>query len=493
MTEKREEKVKQSGSRTPLPSFRSLLLSPRPFLLFLVFALLQLGGLTSCTLVPNQIDFDLDGKHARRDAEESPEDDEAQFDVEGIEASGRIPKAKMPPGLKNPDRWRYIPEGRIVEGNFLERFLVTSFIAPIFFFERDIGAGGGVGVTDFDFRQQRRQEWAGIFGSYTTEGQQRYAVAWKRWIDHEDLPDGGVIQEERSFYDGALSYSRTLSRRFFGLGDNTRESSETDYTDQALRFGGTIHKSFPDPGSDPVFSLGFRFENHHLSRGGLDSKPNTKDVFVELFEEADTHDSFWLSGSLRYDTRDSQHNPYEGFSIGIAADSAPAQTHGDVGAVFSAFATGVIEVPGLFHDGGDADEENPPTDTVGAAVFVRDTVGNLPFFALPSLGGSNTLRGFIENRWTGESAWHAALEYRFWMLPRGIRFTDHIRIERVGLAPFVEVGTVDDELDEVFRASIKSSYGVGFRLSFERTVLLRADLGFSEDGLNFTFGFGLTF
>ena len=76
MTEKREEKVKQSGSRTPLPSFRSLLLSPRPFLLFLVFALLQLGGLTSCTLVPNQIDFDLDGKHARRDAEESPEDDE---------------------------------------------------------------------------------------------------------------------------------------------------------------------------------------------------------------------------------------------------------------------------------------------------------------------------------------------------------------------------------------------------------------------------------
>ena len=289
------------------------------------------------------------------------------------------------------------------------------------------------------------------------------------------------------------SYSRTLTRRFFGLGDDTRARDETDFTDQVFSIGGDLNLSFPDPGSSSVFSVGARYENHHLGRGALENEPNTKDTFPVLFAGGDDHESFWLSSSLRYDTRDSQHNPYEGVSVGLSANGAPAQTHGDAGMVWRAFANGVITVPGLFHNGGDSDEENPPTDTLGASVFVEDTAGNLPFWALPSLGGSQTLRGYIQNRWTDEAAWHSAVEWRFWVLPRGIRFTDHMRVERVGLAPFVEAGSVNRHVENVFEGEVRWSYGLGFRTSFERTVLLRADLGFSNEGPNFTFGFGLTF
>ena len=68
-----------------------------------------------------------------------------------------------------------------------------------------------------------------------------------------------------------------------------------------------------------------------------------------------------------------------------------------------------------------------------------------------------------------------------------------IRIERIGLALFGDAGTVADSLGELPSARIHTSYGVGVRVSLERTALFRADFGFSGEGLNFTLGFGLSF
>ncbi len=57
--------------------------------------------------------------------------------LQGMEASGRIPKVPLPDDLPNPERWRYLPEGRIKPGNIFERFLVSSFIAPQFLLVHD--------------------------------------------------------------------------------------------------------------------------------------------------------------------------------------------------------------------------------------------------------------------------------------------------------------------------------------------------------------------
>ena len=102
----------------------------------------------------------------------------------GMDQNGRIPKIDYPADIQHPERWRYIPEGRIKPGSMVERFWVTSFVTPIVFYEEDVGLGGGVAITDIDFRQTRRQEFAGIFLSTTTEGQERYKVVWQRWLNH---------------------------------------------------------------------------------------------------------------------------------------------------------------------------------------------------------------------------------------------------------------------------------------------------------------------
>ena len=105
--------------------------------------------------------------------------------------------------------------------------LVTSFPIPLVFIESDVGFGGGVALTDIDFRQQRRREFAGIFLTVTSKGQQSYQMAWRRWLHHMDLPQGGVLQEERSFVRARGGYSKTLTRRFFGIGPDTREEDES--------------------------------------------------------------------------------------------------------------------------------------------------------------------------------------------------------------------------------------------------------------------------
>jgi Omp85 superfamily domain len=413
--------------------------------------------------------------------------------LEGMEPSGRIPKVSLPASVPNPERWRYIPEGRLKPGNVFERFLVSSFIAPQFFFEQDVGAGGGIALTDIDFRSDRRREFLGAFLSYTTEGQQKYRLIWRRWLLHRDLPAGGVIVEERTHLNGFGGYEKSLTRRFYGLGPDTRERDETSYTDEVIDLGARGEFALPEAGGNWIATLGARGEHHNLAPGRVSGRPTTDEVFPQLFAAGDGHESLVLSAGLRYDTRDSQHQPYSGWQLGVFVDAPLWQSTGDTGAVASAFGNLALRLPPLFHGGGDDREENPPTDTLALGVTVHASAGDLPYYARPSLGGTHTLRGYIANRFTGNSAWHAVAEYRFWVIPRGFALTDTIRIERVGLAMFYEAGTVAQSLRRLTTAQIHTSYGLGLRFSLERTAMFRADVGFSAEGVNFTVGFGLSF
>ncbi len=179
--------------------------------------------------------------------------------------------------------------------------------------------------------------------------------------------------------------------------------------------------------------------------------------------------------------------------LAYVADVCVFQDNEEVGAIHEGRANIAVRVPPFAHDGGDAGEENPPTDTIALDLFVQAAQGELPFYSLPSLGGAETLRGYIGNRFTGRAAWHGAAEYRFWPVPRGVRITDSIRMERFGLALFYDVGTVADELDELVDAEIHHSYGLGFRMAFERTAVFRIDIGFSDEDVGVTAKFGMPF
>ena len=424
-------------------------------------------------------------------ANDASDDDYDPF--AGMDPDGRIGRPPLPPDLPNPERWRYIPEGRIKPGNVFERLLVTSFAIPLVFIESDVGFGGGVALTDIDFREQRRREFAGIFLSYTTKGHQSYSLSWRRWLHHREHPDGGVLQEERSFIRARGGYSKALTRRFFGLGPGTSEDDETSYTDEAAEFALGIDRAWPRPGDDWIVSAGVRGEFHRLSGGEVSGEPDTEQIFPALFDDAQGARLGWLDVGLAWDTRDSQRNPYRGVRVEGRAEGAIVQRSGDAGGRFTIASSYVHPVPGLFHRGGDGAEENPPTDTLAFGLHTQTVAGDLPFFALPSLGGSELHRGYIAGRFRDRAAWLGALEHRFWILPRGFGLTRTIRVERAGAALFYEIGAVAGEWHRIFDTRVRHSYGVSLRISLERAAPFRLDFGFSQDGFNLNAGFGLSF
>lgn len=423
----------------------------------------------------------------------SPEVEAVYDPYRGMDPNGRIPTIDKSLYVDRPERWRYIPEGRIKPGNVLERFLLSSFAIPLFFSNADVGTGFGIALTDIDFREQRRREFLGGFFSYTTEQQQSYVLRWRRWLKHMDVPGGGVLQEERSFLRAGGGYRKTLTRRFFGLGPSSRERDETSYTDSVAFLDLGLSHSLSGVLDDVVVEVGVRGEGHWLGEGKVRGTFQTQDDFPVLFDEADETALGWLGVGVRWDTRDSQRNPYRGTAIGASVDAALAQTDGNVGAVYRIFADQIFPLPSLFHDGGTEDEEHPPTDSLAFHVESQLSSGDLPFFARPSLGGSQLLRGYIEGRWRDDALWTAAAEYRFWVIPRGFTVWRHIRVERIGAAIFYEVGGVAEDGFGLFHERVRQSYGVSGRATIERAALFRLDFGFSEEGLNFSAGFGLSF
>ncbi|MFT7670749.1 MAG: hypothetical protein ACI8X5_003460 [Planctomycetota bacterium] len=413
--------------------------------------------------------------------------------LEGVEADGRIPKVQLPEDVPNPDRWRYKPEGRISEGNVVDRFLVSTFAAPVLFFSSDVGTGVGVSLTDIDFRNQRRQEFATSSFTYTTEGQQNYSFFWRRWLDHRNLPGGGVIQEERSFIQARVAYRKTLTRRFFGLGADSLEANETSYTDETASVDFGLSNSLPSAGSAWVVGLGARLEHRNLGEGFVSSVGDMQDVSPVLFDDGDDLDSIWFSADLRYDTRDSQSNPYRGTLLQLWGNGTPWMTDNRTGSRYGLRGSAILPLPGLFHDNGDSTEENPPTDRLAFLASVEDSTGDLPFWALPTLGGSRRLRGYVPGRFRDQAAWFSAVEYRIVVLPRGLAYNQRVRVERVGMALFYELGSVADGLNHLSDADVKSSYGLSGRINLERAATFRLDLGFAEDSTNWTITYGLSF
>jgi hypothetical protein len=411
----------------------------------------------------------------------------------GVDRDGRIPKVALPDDLPNPSRWRYIPEGRIKPGNLFQRFLVSSFIAPFAFRSGDVGWGGGIALTDIDFRAQRRREFAGAFLSYTDQGPPNYTFVWRRWLNQRELLEGGVVIEERSLVRAYGGWSKTLTRRFYGFGAGSGGKDETSYSDRVYEIDLGVQTTWPDPGDDLILRAGLRGEFHRLGSGSVGGKPDTKDEFEALFNAADPTRIGWLSLGASWDTRDSQVNPYSGWEAGADVAAALAQRDADLGAVWSFRSSKIFQVPGIFHDGGDSNEEHPPTDTLAFGSQLQLSSGEMPFFSRPTLGGARTLRGFIDGRFRGNAAWTAGVEHRVWVITRGIAITDSIRIERIGVAGFYELGSVAENGVSLFSSRVQHSYGFGLRATLERIAPFRLDFGFSKDGMNITAGFGLSF
>lgn len=105
------------------------------------------------------------------------------------------------------------------------------------------------------------------------------------------------------------------------------------------------------------------------------------------------------------------------------------------------------------------------------------------------LGGARSLRGFREARFLAPTVGLVNLEMR-------AKITDFHFWEQhfsLGVTPFYDFGTVWDGIKEIELNNLKGAPGIGARLAWNQSTILRLDYAKSAEGTQVFFGFGHVF
>lgn len=166
-----------------------------------------------------------------------------------------------------------------------------------------------------------------------------------------------------------------------------------------------------------------------------------------------------------YDSRDNVYDPHEGKRIGYSVEWA-----GGMGGDFD-FTKWTADWRYYFRAGG----ESVWALNLGAGY----ASGDMPLSQRFTMGGSDTLRGYEDDQFRGNSMLKATLEYRFPIVKKvqGVLFTDN---------GYAWDKRHEDEFD---MGLIKNSYGVGLRINSPLGPV-KLDYGYGEDGGKFHFSFG---
>jgi hypothetical protein len=105
----------------------------------------------------------------------------------------------------------------------------------------------------------------------------------------------------------------------------------------------------------------------------------------------------------------------------------------------------------------------------------------VPFFLLPALGGSTSLRGYPDGRFRDHHALLATAEYRWTPGPM------------LDMALFVDTGNVEAHRRDLGAARLRTSYGVGARFHSPAATVLRIEAARGGEGFRFHVAFGQHF
>lgn len=209
------------------------------------------------------------------------------------------------------------------------------------------------------------------------------------------------------------------------------------------------------------------YEKQFGPDGGAQSN-KYKDWMPKTAEER-RKENFGVTRSITlgriFDSRDNVYDPHEGKRMAYSVEWA-----GGLGGDFD-FTKFTADWRYYFRAGG----ENVWALNLGAGY----ADGDMPLSQRFAMGGSDTLRGYEDDQFRGNSMVKATLEYRFPIVKKvqGVLFTDN---------GYAWDKRHEDDFDF---GLIKNSYGVGLRINSPLGPV-KLDYGYGEDGGKFHFSFG---
>ena len=279
----------------------------------------------------------------------------------------------------------------------------------------------------------------------------------------------GRARRDRWSFTVSLISDRDGTPRFYGLGNHTAESAESNYTAQQqfaqLQAGFNISR---------IWQLAYT-----LRARWVDVRPGTLpgvDSIEQLYGQdiLGTGREFLQRISLIYDTRDDLTIPRRGMQWIFYAGAANSELLND-----ALYKEAGVDGRGFwpaFHD-----------TVLAVHVALRYMLGdnNAPFWALSTLGGDRSvvggeqpLRGFGAGRFTDRDAYSTTVELR----RRVFSFdavTTRVDIE---VTPFVDAGRVFNSSGTFPLSHVHAVGGVGFRGIARPFVVGYVDVGYGSEG-----------
>jgi outer membrane protein assembly factor BamA len=273
-----------------------------------------------------------------------------------------------------------------------------------------------------------------------------------------------AFSEGRYFLNFGGSFFKNATSRFFGLGQTTIESDQTNYTAREARanwrFGVYANEV-------TQIAVGQRVRQVSLQRGATDL-PFTGDRFPTVDGVQGETIIVGHRATFYYDTRNNLFSPTDGMAVTAYAE-LNQNVRNSTNPLYSHYE---LEVKKLF-----------PSESKRAILVIRAdlqaTLGReVPFFEQSSLGGQNNLRGYGVDRFIDKNLIAASIEERI-----------HVARAKVAgvaadfeVAPFLDTGQVFNSFKDVSFKDYRMTPGIGFRGIVRPNVVGRIDYGWSKEG-----------
>lgn len=335
---------------------------------------------------------------------------------------------------------------------FVQRRLAELGIAPQIGGAGD-GAGFGGGVAWSFYRGPVRPTLS-VSGSV------------KGYQDHGFELDFSEIFDDKLDVVAGVRYRSRPQEDFFGLGPESREQNRTSYNlEQTLA---SLDVEAAVAGAVTVAGQ-VELSNNNVSGGRDEAFPSTERVFSAAAVPGLGTGAELVTADLSFvlDGRDYPGDATSGGLIqvfaGVGEDTG--------GAAFDYWHYGA-EARGFLALLGRGNRFGPRSVL---ALRVRGDFnqprngGTVPFFRMPHVGGSSSLRGFREFRFYDRHAVVANFEYRW-------------RIQALLEAVlFLDEGQVFDRIGDLELGSFRESYGGGIRVAFRHNTFFRVEIGRSSE------------
>ncbi len=336
----------------------------------------------------------------------------------------------------------------------------TWGIVPLVVASSNDGFGGGLKLVEKDLFGSRVRLDAS--GTYTS----------KEFLVSEVGADGPAIAGWFD-WEACVRYADRPRLFFYGVGNDAdrddRASLALEETLAEIKIGSVLGARYS------IFTV-FRFRNVNAGDGEHEHVEPVSEKFAGDLPVGFREDAFANAIGLlaRFNIRDDPQDPKLGFRVEVGG-----LYHGkEIGD--SPFRFGLYWVDVAVYlpivEGGPAFALHGRLESVDAS---RTRV---PFYALPSLGGTNTLRGFLEGRIRDRHAvlFQAELRFPIWRVFSG--------------AIFVDAGRVfEDITDPPFFKNFLIDGGLGVRFVLHPDIVVRLDVAFSDEETTFMLAFDHAF